>query len=306
MASEDEMSIPDGLWDLDENILCNDADFVESIVASTTEASTDDDDRSTIGETTIVGEYSVASTASTTTTRRTSDSSSPKTVARTSPETLEETCLLLSSISPDTPLSREAVGNLQNATHDDLDKVLANRMNRLSMEETHKQIQQIHGIHLSEIMDKEERQETPQFLHDSLLQLDKCLKDMPSTKEKQPYERAMYISPEYCTNRDLRLFFLRGERFDVESAARCILNHFNLKLKLFGVDLVGRDIRMSDLDAATLKSLESGTDQILPVRDHADRLVCCLLAPENKDDFNHISKVCDRFFPHHSISCRIC
>jgi hypothetical protein len=62
----------------------------------------------------------------------------------------------------------------------------------------------------------------------------------------------------------------------VEQAAERMVRHFDEKLKLFGDDLLSRDIQLSDLEDSELETLQRGAVQLLPLRDRADRTVVCL------------------------------
>ena len=42
-------------------------------------------------------------------------------------------------------------------------------------------------------------------------------------------------------------------------------------------ELLCRDITLNDLDDVDIDAIKQGSDQLLPCRDHADRVVFCLL-----------------------------
>ena len=123
------------------------------------------------------------------------------------------------------------------------------------------QIQQQHcsaaaGTISSNVEDIESNEE---FVNEKLQQLEECLSlsssssssssnsfDQQSstttsttvsttvTTSRDAYDHAMYLSPEYVTNRQFRLLFLRGENYDVMNAAKRMLLHFHIKKELFG------------------------------------------------------------------------
>ena len=123
------------------------------------------------------------------------------------------------------------------------------------------QIQQQHcsaaaGTISSNVEDIESNEE---FVNEKLKQLEECLSlsssssfsssnsfDQQSstttsttvsttvTTSRDAYDHAMYLSPEYVTNRQFRLLFLRGENYDVMNAAKRMLLHFHIKKELFG------------------------------------------------------------------------
>lgn len=80
-----------------------------------------------------------------------------------------------------------------------------------------------------------------------------------------------YIDVDH--DRDFRLGFLRAERFDAKKAATRILDYFDEKRTLFGIDLLARKLLIDDLDKETIEVLESGLIQLLPGRDRAGRAV---------------------------------
>jgi len=77
-------------------------------------------------------------------------------------------------------------------------------------------------------------------------------------------DEGLYIDVE---EKEFRLSFLRAERYDVEKAATRILDYFEEKRKLFGVDKLTSKIKIKDLDAVTRDCMESGQVQLLPGRD---------------------------------------
>jgi hypothetical protein len=193
---------------------------------------------------------------------------------------LEEKLLSLETTESETPT--DVVGDVQNADFSELDEILAKEMSRLTMQERDHVLQEIHGIADAAIV------ETPEFVEQRLQQLDECLARIAPTKEA--YSRALYQSPDYVQDRNFRLMFLRCELFHVEQAAERLVRHFDEKLKLFGDDLLARDIRLSDLEDSELETLQRGAVQLLPLRDRADRTVVCL-TPLRKNPAKPIERV---------------
>jgi len=81
---------------------------------------------------------------------------------------------------------------------------------------------------------------------------------------------SLYIDVE---QRKFRLSFLRAEHYDVKKAATRLIDYFEEKRRLFGVDNLTTKIPVQDLDAETKDCLESGHFQLLPGRDRAGRAV---------------------------------
>ncbi|KAG7344064.1 hypothetical protein IV203_022072 [Nitzschia inconspicua] len=80
-------------------------------------------------------------------------------------------------------------------------------------------------------------------------------------------------SPCPLENDDLMLRFLRVERYNLQSALKRIVKHYEMKLELFGHEKLGTRITLDDLDHEDLKTLRSGGFQSLPSRDRDGRVV---------------------------------
>jgi hypothetical protein len=103
-----------------------------------------------------------------------------------------------------------------------------------------------------------------------LAQLNDELSRIP---DKPDFSLAQKASPEYTDSRSFRLMFLRSTDFDAMAAAARIVGHFKGKRELFGPELLGRDIQLSDLDQDELETLASGGMNFLPRTDAGGRLV---------------------------------
>lgn len=117
-----------------------------------------------------------------------------------------------------------------------------------------------------------EANEPAALVNESLLKLDLELLRM-SLDEKLAYTKALEASPDYVRNRAFRLKFLRAEKFNVSLAASRIAQHFEEKLQLFGEDVLGREIFLSDLDEDDMAALTTGYLQVLPQMDANNRKV---------------------------------
>ena len=184
----------------------------------------------------------------------------------------------------------DLVNDIQNATKDDLDAILAKQMNKLSMNERERYNHEIvHGTQKAAAATQlpaeggsSIEEETPEFIQMKLdefeIYLNSSTSEILTNISKESYEHAKYISPEYVYDRNFRLMFLRGELFDVEKAALRFLKHFTIKEELFGSALLAKHITLSDLTSNDIQNLQLGIEQILPVRDtNADRLVICIM-----------------------------
>jgi hypothetical protein len=71
------------------------------------------------------------------------------------------------------------------------------------------------------------------------------------------------------------MMFLRCDEFRVKNAAKRMMKHFDMKIELFGVDKLGRDITLNDFDPFDIECLNAGFFQVLPTRDRAGRAILC-------------------------------
>jgi hypothetical protein len=150
----------------------------------------------------------------------------------------------------------------------DVDNMIALELSAMSMQERNQTYYDIHGV--SDAID-----ETPEFLEEKLHELDEELEKIP--KNSGAYSLAQAQDKEYARCRKFRLKFLRADAFDARMAAERLMKFFEEKLKLFGLETLARDIKMSDLDEDGRRWLESGIGQLVPERDRSGRCVIAWL-----------------------------
>jgi hypothetical protein len=110
------------------------------------------------------------------------------------------------------------------------------------------------------------------------------------------FMEAQKMNPHYVNSKEFRLMFLRMysdcgcntdpqntnvTTYDVGKAKDKLLLHFQIKKQIFGNknnDVLGRDVRLSDLDSNDRIAMNSGAFQIMPERDTAGRAII-LYAP---------------------------
>jgi hypothetical protein len=156
--------------------------------------------------------------------------------------------------------------------YDFADKVLSEEFDKLSMDDRDKVLFEIHGIATDD---------DPEDLDSYYSDLERYLSTI---QEKEAYEAAKYFDPDYI--KDIRIAFLRSERFDAKGAAEKMAKYFEVKKRLFGDgEILARDIRFSDLTEGDIEMMESGVLQVLPFRDAAGRAIL-LIRPELDLRFN--------------------
>lgn len=164
-------------------------------------------------------------------------------------------------IFEDDPATSAEAANYHPVAPSNVDEMVAKQMAGLSMADREKVLFDIHGV-------AEELAETDMEL--KLYEFNNYLQHLPS---RDALEMAIKLCPEYVTNRDFQISFLRAESLDSYKAAQRFARHFQAKLDLFGPELLAKDITQDDLDTDTLNTLYSGLVQYLPLRDRAGRLV---------------------------------
>jgi hypothetical protein len=183
-----------------------------------------------------------------------------------------ETMMILNQLDSDLETTSPREGaTLFPKTLEDAEKVediLATEMESLSLVERDKILFDIHGF-----SDDRQEEEEEATLNELLEKMDAKINKI-HRKNKEAYFQAKHLNEAYVTDRAFRLMFLRGERYDPKLAAERLITHFAIKRDLFGSgEILGRDIRLSDLSDDDMESLESGFLQMFPTRDAAGRTI---------------------------------
>ncbi|CAJ1962889.1 unnamed protein product [Cylindrotheca closterium] len=144
------------------------------------------------------------------------------------------------------------------------DSLIASQMAKLSVADREKVYMDVHGIPDDFVV------ETPELIHNSLLGLQREINILP---DKKAYSIAEQLDPAYTQDRDFRLAFLRCEKFDCHKAALRLVRHFQMKLDLFGQDMLTRDITQDDLNMDDMDCLYSSSGRFLNAYDKAGRVI---------------------------------
>lgn len=108
--------------------------------------------------------------------------------------------------------------------------------------------------------------ESPELLRNRLSLLESQLQNMSGA-----HRLAIEQDPDWVDQQKIK--FLRAEGFDAAAAAARMVRYFALKQSLFGNELLGRDILLTDLNEDDMKTLRAGGVQILSEPDHAGRRI---------------------------------
>jgi hypothetical protein len=143
----------------------------------------------------------------------------------------------------------------------EIDKMLAQEVHNLSLQERNRVYEEIHGV-------AEPLKEEPDFVAQRFSEFKSHLSTI---RHKSAYDLALHQSPEYVNNRNFHLMFLRSTEFDAHQAAQKLVNHFDFKMELFGQEKLAKDITYVDLNENDRECLKSGWIQILPATDRIGR-----------------------------------
>jgi hypothetical protein len=149
-----------------------------------------------------------------------------------------------------------------------IDSFLAEELNRLSLAEREKACYDLHGV--ADVIE-----ETPAGV-------DKCLADLEDEickleDNKNAYEMAKKVNPEYICGREFRLKFLRAGRFVPKNAATRLVGFLEEKLKLFGPKPLARELLLSDLNQDDMVLLRAGYFSVVPLKDSAGRVITVMI-----------------------------
>jgi len=110
--------------------------------------------------------------------------------------------------------------------------------------------------------------ETDEFLEESFRLLDEAIQDV---EEKEAYELASFVNPDYITSKKFRIMFLRAERFDIPKTAVRIVKYWDRKVQLFGTDNAFKPLSILDFPAQDEVALWSAGLSLLNARDSVGR-----------------------------------
>jgi hypothetical protein len=161
-------------------------------------------------------------------------------------------------------------------------ELLAEELNRLSFNERERVFSDVHGV--SAVVE-----ETPELIAESLFGIESALASSTAEK-KAAYEQAKHMEPDYISNLNFQLKFLRADNFDTAKAADRMIKYLDRKLGLFGSDKLTKKITLDDFSAEDMEVAQSGLGSILPLRDMAGRLLLCWM-PMLRGDSSLVSRV---------------
>jgi hypothetical protein len=149
------------------------------------------------------------------------------------------------------------------------DRVRSQKLNSMTPEERMHGLYDLHCVsgNISETQD---------YVVKKLSELEfELSQSIKNTHIRSAYDNIKQNDLKYTS--EMRIQFLRADRFNVAKAAARMMRHFHLKQDFFGSDSLGRDLVLDDLSAADWEYINSGCIQVLSQRDQKGRAVIILL-----------------------------
>ncbi len=132
---------------------------------------------------------------------------------------------------------RKKIVSTDTQTYTDAD--LAADMNTLTFEERQAMEEDIHGV--SDVVP-----ETEEFVATKMNRMVEALAKL-SSRERQAWDRAVFLRPALAQDRKLHLMCLRARRFRTLEAAKLLAAYFRAKRDLFGDELLVHRITWQDV-----------------------------------------------------------
>jgi hypothetical protein len=126
--------------------------------------------------------------------------------------------------------------------------------------------------------------EDPEQIQICLRGLQRELLEFATHNPSKALSAALMTSPDYVCNPQFMLKFLRAQGLSVTSTVAWMVRHFEMKRELFGADMIGRDIVLSDLNQEDIHVFANGVYRYLAGTDRAGRSITFI-------DFTKISSL---------------
>jgi uncharacterized protein YaaR (DUF327 family) len=157
------------------------------------------------------------------------------------------------------------------ATLPTTDAMLVRELNQLSVKDREDALEEIHGVHASD-MAKKDKEKLPGALQQLQLELDRLVQNS-AHPEVAAHKQALQQNSRYVIDEMLRTKFVRADRYDAAAAAVRMIKWFDMGLELFGPVALMRPVRFLDLSANAKQIYMAGDSYVLPTRDPIGRLI---------------------------------
>lgn len=217
-------------------------------------------------------------------------------------------------------MRRLKMDNLNKANPTEVDKMLLDELQGLSVVDRGMVQEEIHGVSTCAVSEDEEKismglerlEEEIRAIRREVLMSPDCESRIGNTynetiwtyldvEDAGPSTSAVDLNSRtrlwysYIFHRDFRLKFLRADLYDVEKAAHRYLRCIEGLLKYYGSYALQRPLTYEDLGKECQDALKFGYVQILPSRDRAGRLVVVSQACMSKAEGNSMAMVVKLF-----------
>ena len=108
----------------------------------------------------------------------------------------------------------------------------------------------------------------------SLIRLQVALNEI---SDKKAYDESQTYPNTYVNTKAFRIKFLRSELYNEQAAAVRIVNFLEVMRDYFGLEVLFRPPRLSDLGKEELDLLKGGGAQLLPCRDRSGRRIITVI-----------------------------
>mmetsp|Transcript_2964 Transcript_2964/g.8307 ORF Transcript_2964/g.8307 Transcript_2964/m.8307 type:complete len:581 (-) Transcript_2964:82-1824(-) len=132
--------------------------------------------------------------------------------------------------------------------------LIAKEMDNLSINEREMVYEDIHGV-------SQATEEKEEFVRSCLGELDR---EISKVRLKSEYDKAIFLNPGYVKDANFRLMFLRSDMFNAHKAAKRMVEHFRIKLELFGMQKLSKRIHWTDLSEDDQATYATGAIQMFP------------------------------------------
>eukprot|EP00980_Cylindrotheca_fusiformis_P014755 scaffold4024_cov85-Cylindrotheca_fusiformis.AAC.2 len=140
--------------------------------------------------------------------------------------------------------------------------LLAAEMNKLSVEEMSKALDDVHCVGETVV-------ETPEMVRHALV----TFGEEATVQATSIYEIALQQNRKYVEGEAFRMKFLRCNLFEIKSSVSQMMKFLQYKANYFGINILGRDIFLSDLTNEERDLLQSGLVHVQQCKDRCGRNV---------------------------------
>eukprot|EP00536_Pseudo-nitzschia_multiseries_P002429 jgi/Psemu1/251623/estExt_Genewise1Plus.C_320072 len=163
----------------------------------------------------------------------------------------------------------------QGASDDTIAELLSRSLLRLKLQDRNAIREELHGVRTLA------PEESPELIHDSLIQMNEQLDAILLASSKEGYqhafEQARCLPDTFVNDREFRLKFLRCDLFDPARAADRMINYLDYLLYVFGQRALREPLKANFFVKEEAAALREGNIQLLPFRDQSGRRVLVLL-----------------------------